>query len=81
MLKVTTDCSKCIHEKVCKNKNNPKWIKDKLADTQFGKGPNDDYDWDTMSDCYGVDISFSCRHYKLDRSDVDVDDRCMGGGY
>lgn len=63
MIKVKTDCSKCIHEHVCKNKNNPKWIGDKLANTQFGNGPNDDYDWDTMVESYHVNIDISCSDF------------------
>ena len=47
MLKVATDCSKCIHQKVCRKVNNMEMLKNKLANTNFGKGPNDDYDWDT----------------------------------
>lgn len=63
MLKVATDCSKCVHQKVCRKVNNMEMLKNKLANTNFGKGPNDDYDWDTMSDSYGVDISFSCADF------------------
>lgn len=60
MIKLSTDCKECIHEKVCKNKNNAKYAMEKLKGTTYGKGPNDDYDWDYMMKAKHVDISFSC---------------------
>lgn len=64
MLKLRTDCDKCIHSKVCRNKNNPKNAMKKLANTTYGNGPNDDYGWDVMMKQEHVDVSFSCPDYE-----------------
>lgn len=69
MLKAKTECSKCIHQEVCAYKNNTEMLRDKLANMIYGDGPNDDYDWDTMSDHHGVDIEFSCRHFNRKECD------------
>lgn len=60
MIKLKTDCKDCMHEKVCKNKNNAKYDMEKLKKSQYGRGPNDDYDWGFMMDARHVDIEFSC---------------------
>lgn len=60
MIKLKTDCKDCIHEKVCKNKNNAKYDMEKLKNTMYGKGPNDDYYWYIMMEARHVDIEFSC---------------------
>ena len=60
MIKLTTDCEKCLHAKVCRHKGNAKNAMEKLKKTRFGKGPNDDYDWETMMNHSGVTITFSC---------------------
>ena len=60
MIKLKTDCKDCIHEKVCKNKDNAKHAMEKLNNTRYGNGPNDDYDWDIMMDTQHVNIEFSC---------------------
>ncbi|MCM1179384.1 MAG: hypothetical protein NC347_03950 [Clostridium sp.] len=64
MLKLLTDCDKCIHGKVCKNKDNPKDAMGKLTNTTYGDGPNDDYGWDVMMKSQNVDVSFSCPDYQ-----------------
>lgn len=64
MLKLRTDCDKCIHNKVCRNKNNPKHAMQKLVNTTYGDGPNDDYGWDVMMKSQNVDVSFSCPDYQ-----------------
>lgn len=60
MIKLATDCKNCIHEKVCKNKNNALHAAEKLKKTTYGEGPNDDYDWDYIMEAEHVDITFSC---------------------
>ena len=60
MITLKTDCDNCIHSKVCGRKDRPKYVREKLGDLIFGKGPNDDYDWDTMMEHYKVDIDISC---------------------
>lgn len=61
MITLKTDCTNCIHSKVCKNYNEPKNMYNKLKDLRFGTGPNDDYDWNTMSESYRVNIDVSCK--------------------
>ena len=68
MLKLRTDSDKCIHSKVCRNKNNPKNAMKKLANTTYGNGPNDDYGWDVMMKSQNVDCSFSCPDYQERKS-------------
>ena len=60
MLKLRTDCNDCLHSKVCKNKNKAKSAMEKLKNANYGKGPNDDYGWDVISDAMHVNIDFSC---------------------
>ena len=68
MIKLKTDCTKCIHAKVCKNKNNVKIFYERLCDLTYGSGPNDDYDWNIMSDHYRVNVDISCPDFeKKDR--------------
>lgn len=64
MITLRTDCKDCIHEKVCRNKDNAKSAMERLKNMQYGKGPNDDYDWDTMMKHKNVDVMFSCPDYK-----------------
>ena len=63
MIKVTTDCEKCIHNKMCRYRNNVKHDAEKLKNTRYGNGPNDDYGWDIMSDHNHVTITFSCKDF------------------
>lgn len=60
MIKLATKCEECLHEKVCKNKNNAKYAMNKLTSAIYGTGPNDDYDWKTMMEHMHVNITFSC---------------------
>lgn len=60
MIKLSTECKDCIHEKVCSHKNNAKYAMEKLKSMRYGKGLNDDYDWDYMMEAKHVDILFSC---------------------
>lgn len=59
-----TSCKYCIHEKVCQNKGIPETIKERLSNANYGQGPNDDYDMNTMSDHYGIDIHIQCKNYR-----------------
>lgn len=63
MIKVATDCEKCIHNKMCMYRNNVKHDAEKLKNTIYGNGPNDDYDWDVMSDHNHVTITLSCKDF------------------
>lgn len=64
MLRLKTDCNKCLHRNVCKNKGNARMAMKKLKDTNFGDSPNDDYGWDIMSDALHINIEFSCPDYE-----------------
>lgn len=60
MIKLATDCDKCIHKNICRNKDNAKSDMEKLKKMTYGKGPNDDYDWNVMMKHRNVIINFSC---------------------
>lgn len=64
MIKLKTNCDACIHKKVCKNINNAVHNMNKLKKTQYGSGPNDDYNWDIMMNHYNVVIEFSCPDFE-----------------
>lgn len=64
MIKLLTDCNKCLHNGVCKNRNNAENAMKKLKNTNYGCGPNDDYEWDMMSEHLSIIISFSCQNYE-----------------
>lgn len=64
MITLNTNCDACIHENVCKYKDNAKFAMERLRGMQYGKGPNDDYDWDTIMKHKRVDIAFSCPDFK-----------------
>ena len=59
-----TNCKDCIHEKVCKNRGIAESFNKRLSELTYGCGPNDDYDWNTMSDCYHVKIDISCSDFE-----------------
>ena len=58
-IQLETDCTKCIHYKVCAHKNNAKNDKEKLEETMYGKGPNDDYNWKTIMNVHCVNVVYS----------------------
>lgn len=64
MIKLTSDCEKCMHSNVCKYKNNAKNDMERLSLMTYGDGPNDDYNWSTMSESRHVNITFSCDNYR-----------------
>ena len=64
MVKLMTSCNGCLYKKNCKYKDNAKMLSDRLNNTQFGDGPNDDYNWDIMSEHYHVDIEIRCPDYR-----------------
>ncbi len=72
MLELRTDCSKCLHGKVCKNKDNAKFAMKKLKDTNYGSGSNGDYRWDAMSDHLNVKVEFSCPDYEERRPSIGI---------
>lgn len=60
---VKTHCKDCIHKSVCSYKNNAENDADKLKKMTYGPGPNNDYDWDIMSDFRKVKITFECPNF------------------
>ncbi|MCM1090054.1 MAG: hypothetical protein NC413_04370 [Muribaculum sp.] len=44
----------------------------KLKDTNYGSGPNDDYGWDVMSDHLNIKIEFSCPDYEERRPSIGI---------
>ena len=60
MIELITDCKDCVHNKVCRNRDNAKIATNKLKNMTYGDGPNDDYDWDIMMDHMKVHIRFYC---------------------
>lgn len=63
MIKLSTDCGECAHVGVCRYKHNARYAMDKLKNMIYGKGPNDDYNWDIMMAHEHVDIVFSCPNF------------------
>lgn len=64
MITITSNCNNCIHSKVCKHKGNAETDMTKLSNMPYGTGPNNDYDWNTMSNHRNVTITFSCPNYR-----------------
>ena len=64
MLKLLTDCDDCMFNRVCKYHNRPKQAMEKLKNTTYGDGPNDDHGWVVMMKQEHVDVSFSCPDYE-----------------
>jgi len=59
-----TACRDCIHEKVCRNVGRPEAFRERLCNTNYGSGPNDDYGYDDMSDSYRISIDISCEDFE-----------------
>lgn len=72
MIELRTDCDKCSHVKVCKNRNNAKNAMEKLKNMNYGSGPNDDYGWDFMSEHSNIKIGFSCLDYEERRPVIGI---------
>lgn len=72
MIYLENDCSKCIHKEMCKYEGNAKHDMEKLMNTTYGTGPNDDYDWNTMSDVNHVTIRFSCKSFREETKVVGI---------
>lgn len=64
MIKLSTKCEDCIHEKVCRNKGKAESAMRKLSNMRYGTGSNDDYDWTTIMQSDRVDITFSCPDFE-----------------
>ena len=60
IITLKTDCKDCVHAKICRNKDNAKHAMNKLMDTIYRDGPNDDYSWDIIMQHKNVNIEFSC---------------------
>ena len=60
-----TNCKNCVHEKVCRNNGRPESFKRRIENTNYGKGPNDDYGLDTMSNSYHISIDISCKDFEM----------------
>ena len=67
MIKLTSNCNDCSHADICRYKDNAKMAMEKLKNMQYGKGPNDDYDWDTIMKSKNVNITFSCPDYRPEK--------------
>ena len=65
MIKLETKCEDCIMNATCKYKDHALHNMNRLKDTTYGDGPNDndDLSWDTMMELQHVTITFSCRHF------------------
>lgn len=80
MISLRTDCDKCTHVKVCKNRNNAKAAVEKLKNTNYGSGPNDDdvielrtrLCWDAMSRHMNIEIDISCPDYEERRPTIGI---------
>ena len=68
MIKLKTDCETCMHKNICRFRDNAKSDVNKLKNINYGIGPNDNYDWDTISNSRHVTIEFSCMDYTRDNS-------------
>ena len=66
MIRLRNDCKDCVHAEMCRWKDNARIAMEKLKNMQYGKGPNDDYDWDTIMQSQHVNIEFSCPDFKCD---------------
>lgn len=64
MINLKTNCEECMHNKVCRNKNHAKYLCERLSDLTFGEGPNDDCDWNTISEHYHINIDISCKDFE-----------------
>ena len=69
MITLKTKCKNCIHNKMCKNRDNAETDMNKLKNMNYGKGPNDDYTWEDISNSRNVNIVFSCPDYMCDFRD------------
>lgn len=62
MIELKTDCKDCIHNKICKYKDNAKQYMEELKNMTYNTKHN--FNWDTMAAYDHVDITFSCPHFK-----------------
>ena len=70
MITLKTNCDDCIHSNICRFKDNAKSDMERLKGTMYGKGLNDDYDWDTILKSRNVNVVFSCPDFK--KKDVPI---------
>lgn len=68
MIKLKTDCTDCIHSKVCQYKHNARLAMDKLKKEIFTSAiSNDAYTWEVKMAHDHVDIEFSCPDFEKKR--------------
>lgn len=74
MIRLEIDCNDCMHNDICKFKNNAKTDMERWKRTLYSKDPNSDYDWETMSNYRHVDITFSCPDFQVNivKRDLDI---------
>lgn len=61
MIKLKTDCTDCVHSKVCQYKHNPRLAMDKLKKSTFESGASYDVcTWEIRMAKDHVDVEFSC---------------------
>ena len=64
MIRLRTDCTDCIHSKVCQYKHNARLAMDKLKKEVFTSAiSNDVYTWEEKMTHDHVDIEFSCPNF------------------
>lgn len=66
MMKVSTDCSNCVHNVVCKSSCNPMVVKERLAKTIVENNitmSNTGMTWEEYLKKMGVDVTFSCPNF------------------
>ena len=68
MIKLKTDCTDCVHSKVCQYKHNPRLAMDKLKKSIFTSVSSDDaYTWEVKMARDHVDVEFSCPDFARDQ--------------
>ena len=65
MIKLKTDCNKCIHVNVCQYKHNAKFAMDKLKETEFKSViSNEVCTWEEKMEYDRINVEFSCPEYE-----------------
>lgn len=63
-ISLKTNCDTCIHKNVCKNVGRARIFINRLLDTTYGDGPNDNYGMGAMSEHYRINIDVSCKDFQ-----------------
>ena len=64
MIKLKTDCTDCVHSKVCQYKHNARLAMDKFNESLFVSGSGDAYKWRDKMTSDHVDVEFSCPDFE-----------------